>query len=371
MNSKSVYAAGRTDRASHADDPAPSKPVRQPATTPQVEDDRDKEQNSSSLASSKGALIEKGDLPRNGDCQQGWCHEDTLTRDTQPKLLEDMLGSSNVGYVDGWLTRRSNAAFCQLNAEAARRWKRPTSKRRDAWKNVVTLLARKIKSFAGLVRLKRTCVTSGGTSLMHTHERDDSQGTRSWITLRNANADDALPPFHKAHLDARSPLQPRSMSSANRSANIKNIEGKYKFVVPEFSEKEALVMSREMERLRQSRGGKFTGPRKHFRLPPRDDYAQTLAAASYVALHALTSKSTVRSDVEAEVVLDHRFVLRQFGGRWPSTQHVHLAKNVAARTRAKVSKRRGRKCVAWELAHARNAHRTGHSRRWSPGNNAV
>lgn len=106
-------------------------------------------------------------------------------------------------------------------------------------------------------------------------------------------------------------------------------------------------------------------------LDPRDDYAQTLAAASYLALHALTSKSTVRLDIEAEVVLDHRFVLKQFGGRWPSTHHVHLAKNVAARTRAKVSKRCGRKCVAGELAHARNAHRTGHSRRWSPGNNAV
>ena len=202
MKPTSLYAAVGADQASHTDDPVPAKP----ATNPQV----GALVNDSSLTGSKEALIEKEGLPSNGDCQQDGCHKDALATGARPRLLEDMIGTSNVRYVDGWLTRQSNAAFGRLNAEAARPWKRPTSKRKEVSENVATFprgfLARKIKSFAGLVRLKRTCVTSGKYSLVHSkHEKVDSGkfdlAPRPLITMHDLKHVDTRPPFHEEHVD--------------------------------------------------------------------------------------------------------------------------------------------------------------------------
>ena len=242
-----------------------------PPTDPQVQGVGEQQLDSEEAS-------ENEELASNGACQQWWYHKAVLDTDVQPTLLEDVIGSSDGDYIGRWLTRQSTAAFCRLNAEAAHRsCKRPSPKRKEVWKNVVTYLVCKIKRLAGLVRLKPKGAASENYSLMRNKYNNDDWDDfdlapeHSQLILGGyVKHDDALRPFHEDNVDLRSPMPQRSMSSEN----IENIEAQFMDAgVPNFSDQEALVMSREMERLKQSRGGKFAGPSTHCTRPPRDDYA--------------------------------------------------------------------------------------------------
>lgn len=263
--------AGSTNESKEVARNAPAKPP----TFPQVEGVGEQQlEDDSSLASSEETGGNE-ELARNRACQQRWCHEAVLDTDVQPTLLEDVIGSSDADYIGRWLRRKSTAAFCRLNAEAAHRCKRPLPKRKEVWKNVVTFLALKIKRLAGLVKLKPKGAASENYSLMRNkYDTDDWDDfdlapEHSQLILGGyIEHDDAIRPFHEDNL--RSPMPQRSTSSEN----IENIEAQFEDAgVPKFSDQQALLMSQEMERLKQSRGGKFTGPSTDCTLPRRDDYA--------------------------------------------------------------------------------------------------